>query len=38
MFGDLSTDEMKFVAFWLVVFGSAIGFWVVLVRWVLSVV
>lgn len=35
---SLSDDEMKFLAFWVVVFGSAIGFWVILVRWLWSVV
>jgi hypothetical protein len=31
---DLSTDEIKFITFWLVVFGSGIGFWVVVVHWI----
>jgi len=29
----LSDDEKKFVWFWVVVFSSAIGFWVMLVNW-----
>jgi len=33
MFNNLSDDEQKFVWFWMFVFSSAIGFWVVLIRW-----
>jgi hypothetical protein len=29
-----SGDEKKFIAFWTFVFASAIGFWVLAVRWV----
>ena len=34
MFKDLTGDEKKFVWFWMFVFGSGIGFWVVIVHWV----
>ena len=27
-----STDEKKFIAFWMVVFGSAIGFWMLIIH------
>lgn len=33
----MSADEKKFVAFWGLVFGSAVGFWVVIIRWAISV-
>ncbi len=29
---NLSDDEKKFVYFWIIVFASAIGFWVIIVR------
>jgi hypothetical protein len=29
----MSFDEKKFIAFWALVFGSAIGFWVFVFRW-----
>jgi hypothetical protein len=28
-----SSDEKKFVAFWLFVFGSAISFWALVIHW-----
>lgn len=30
----MEKDEKKMLAFWLFVFGSAIGFWVVIIDWV----
>lgn len=33
MFKSLSDDEKKFVWFWIFVFSSAVGFWVVFVHW-----
>ena len=30
----LSNDEKKFIWFWVTVFGSAVGFWVLAFRWV----
>ncbi len=36
MFKNLSEDELKFVALWVFVFGSAIGFWAVAVHWALA--
>ena len=35
---DLNSEEKQFVAFWGVVFASAIGFWVIAVRWIFEVV
>jgi hypothetical protein len=32
----LSDEEKNFVAFWAFVFASAIGFWVVAVRWAVA--
>ncbi len=34
---DLSDDEKKFVWFWVAVFGSAIGFWVLIAHWVAKI-
>jgi len=34
----MSTDEKKFIGFWLFIFGSAIGFWVFAVRWALALI
>lgn len=34
MFKNLSDDEKKFTYFWIVVFASAIGFWVITLHWV----
>jgi hypothetical protein len=33
MFKNLSDEERKFVYFWMIVFSSALAFWVVIVRW-----
>jgi len=38
MLKNLSDDEKKFVYFWVFVFGSAIGFWVIIVHWVLDLI
>lgn len=35
MFKNLSDDEKKFVWFWMFVFGSALGFWVLAIRQVM---
>lgn len=35
---NMSDDEKKFVGFWIAVFGSAIGFWVILIRWMIPIV
>ena len=34
----LSDEEKKFAWFWIGVFSSALGFWVVAVHWVWSIV
>gem|GEM_PF-5199777 len=34
----LVNDEKKFVVFWIGIFSSAIGFWVVVVHWVWDVI
>jgi hypothetical protein len=33
----MSADEKKFVAFWGFIFTSALGFWIIIVRWVVSI-
>jgi len=35
---ELSDEEKRFVAFWTVVFASAIGFWIIAVRWAIATV
>jgi hypothetical protein len=32
----MSGEEKQFTAFWLFVFGSAIGFWVVVAKWLMT--
>lgn len=32
MFKNLSADELKFIAFWMFVFGSVVGFWAIVVH------
>lgn len=34
--GIMSADEKKFVVLWGLVFGSAVGFWVIVIRWAIS--
>jgi hypothetical protein len=34
----MSADEKKFVAFWTIIFASAIAFWAVAVHWLVGVV
>jgi hypothetical protein len=31
-------DDSKFIWFWVAVFGSAIGFWTIVVRWAWQII
>jgi hypothetical protein len=32
----MSDEEKRFAAFWIIVFGSAVGFWVIAVHWIVN--